>query len=149
MFGLKRYIALTISSKIGINGGVIAGGGIALLCGLIAIISLLAASFIWLADRYTPLTAALIFVGVFVVLTIGAVVYTVITRRSLMIKSDQALAQHSFISLVQPNHLQTAAKIANTIGWKRLAAVGGAALLVAGVAHEWSNRVPRPTTDEI
>jgi endo-1,4-beta-D-glucanase Y len=142
MFGLKRYIALTISSKTGISGGVIAGAGVALLCGLIAMISLLFASFIWLADRYTPLTAALIFADIFVVLTIGAVVYTVITRRSLLIKSDHALAQQSVISLVQPSHLQTAAKIANTIAWKRLAAVGGAALLVAGVAHEWGYSRP-------
>jgi hypothetical protein len=120
MAAIKKFIELKIQSKIGVNATVIIGLIVELLATLVAFVFALVTAFIWLADRYSPLTAALIVFGLFVAMAVAGAFVALSAHRAAAASAEKELAQHSALSFVQPTHLKTALQVANGIGWRRL-----------------------------
>ena len=140
MGALKKFIELKIQSKIGINATVIIGLLVALLATVVAFVFALVTAFIWLADRYSPLTAALIVFGLFVAIAVIGAIVAISAHRAAVASAEKALARQSTLSLVQPTHLKTALQFANGIGWRRVVPIVGVGFLAAGFARELSLR---------
>ena len=140
MGALKQFIELKIQSKIGINATVVVGLIVAVLATGITFTFALVIAFIWLADRYSPLTAALIVFALFLVIAVVGVVVALTAHRNAAATAEKALARHTVISFVQPTHLKTALQVVNGIGWRRLVPIVGVGLLAAGLMRELSLR---------
>jgi hypothetical protein len=140
MDALKQFIELKIQSKIGVNAAVVVGLIVAALATVITFTFALVTAFIWLAERYSPLTAALIVFALFLVIAVVGVVVALTAHRSAAATAEKALAAHTPISFVQPTHLKTALQVANRIGWRRLVPIVGVGFLAAGLVRELSLR---------
>jgi hypothetical protein len=140
MDAVKRFIELKIQSKIGINATVVLGLIVALLGSVVTFVFALVSAFLWLADRYSPLTAALIIFGLFLVVAVGGGVLALMAHRNAAASAEKALARQSALSFVQPSNLKTAFQVANGIGWRRLVPIVGVGFLAAGLARELSLR---------
>lgn len=97
-------------------------------------------AFIWLADRYSPLTAALIVFGLFLAIAVIGAIVAISAHRAAAASAEKALARQRVLSLVQPTHLKTALQVANGIGWQQLVPIVGVGFLAAGLTRELSLR---------
>lgn len=140
MGAVKRFLELKIQSKIGINATVAIGLIVALLGSVVTFVFALVVAFIWLAGRYSPLTAALVIFGLFLVVAVGGAVVALIAHRNAAASAEKELARQSALSFFQPAHLKTAFQVANRIGWRRLVPIVGLGFLAAGLARELSPR---------
>jgi hypothetical protein len=140
MLGIKQYIGLKIQSKTGLNSSVIIAMFVTLFATMVAVVFIVVTGYIWLSDRYSPLAGALIIFVAFVVVTIGAAVFTLAGHRHASSFAEQALAKQGSLSPVQPTHLKTALQIANGTGWRKIIPIVGAGLLTAGLVRDWSQR---------
>ena len=140
MGAIRKFIELKIQSKIGVNATVIVGLLVALLATVVAFVFALVTAFIWLADRYSPLTAGLIVFGLFAALAVIGVVVAISAHRAAAATAEKALAGQSTLSLVQPTHLKTALQVASGIGWRRVVPIIGMGFLAAGLVRELSMR---------
>jgi hypothetical protein len=90
MGAIKKFIELKIQSKIGINATVIIGLLVALLATVVEFVFALVTAFIWLADRYSPLTAALIVFGVFLAIAVLGAIVAISTHRAAAASAEKA-----------------------------------------------------------
>ena len=140
MGAIKKFIELKIRSKIGVNATVVIGLIFALLATLVAFVFALVSAFIWLADLYSPLTAALIVFGLFLAIAVVGAFVALSAHRAAAASAEKALARQSALSFVQPTHLKTALQVANGIGWRRIVPIVGVGFLAAGLARELTLR---------
>src|SRR5262249_56056395 len=91
MGNLRKYLALQAQAKTGLSSGLFAWGLVALVCGILTAGFILLIAFIWLAERYGPLIAAAIFAGIFLLVTIVAIVCSLQSRRLTVILALLAL----------------------------------------------------------
>src|SRR5215470_17972799 len=92
MGNLRKYLALQAQAKTGLSSGLFACGLVALVCGILTAGFILLIAFIWLAERYGPLIAAAIFAGIFLLVTIVAIVCSLQSRRRTVERAEVALA---------------------------------------------------------
>ena len=69
--------------------------GVGALCGAVTFGLVIFTAFIWLAQRYSPLTAALILTGFFLLVTIIALIACMMAHRSTITQAKQELARAS------------------------------------------------------
>src|SRR5712672_1834754 len=95
MSGWLRHFALSAQVRTGFSSQVVVWAVIAAVASTVALVFLLLAAFIWLADRYDPLTAGLVLGGVFVVIALIALIACLIARRRNMERARLELAARS------------------------------------------------------
>jgi len=139
MPGIKDYLELKIQSKTGINSAVIGGALVTILACSIAMVFALVFLFVWLADRYSPMAAALLLTGAAIGLAIVSAVLTLSAHKRVVAAAEQGLLKNSALSIVQPAYLKTAI-LGNAVGWKKLIPIVGVGLIAAGVAKEWNGK---------
>jgi hypothetical protein len=140
MSGWLRHLELTFKSKTGFGTGVLAWGLIALLGAAATVVFLIVAGFVALAERYSPLVAALALGGLFLVVTIVAVVGCLSSRRQTAAAAQLALAARSQAPWLDPRYLGVGIQIGRAIGWRRLVPLAAVGVLAAGLAKEWIGR---------
>jgi hypothetical protein len=140
MGGWLRHLELTFKSRTGFGAGVIAWGVIALLGAAATLVFLIVAGFVALAERYSPLVAALALGGLFLVVTIVAVVGCLSSRRQTAAAAQLALAARSQAPWLDPRYLGVGIQIGRAIGWRRLVPLAAVGVLAAGLAKEWIGR---------
>jgi hypothetical protein len=138
--GVKRYIELKVQSKIGIDAKVVIGLLIAALASIVAFVFALVIAYVWLADRYSPLIAAIFVFGTFVLVAIASATFALSAHRSASSSAEKALARQNALSFVQPAHLKSALQIVNGMGWQKIVPLLGLGLLTAGLMRELSSR---------
>ena len=151
MSGWLRHFALNAQVRTGFGSQVVVWAVIAAVASTVALVFLLTAVFVWLADRYDSLTAGLVLGGVFVLIALIAVIACLVTRRRNMERAHLELAARSSASanLLDPKLLGVGFQIGQAIGWRKLAALAAVGLLAAGLAKEWLGRdAASPTGDE-
>src|SRR5437879_5852851 len=134
MSAIKEYLELKIQSKTGINSAVIGGALVTVLACSIAIVFALVFLFVWLADRYSPMAAALVLTGAAICLAIVSAVLTFGAHKRVVTEAEQGLLKNGVTSMVQPAYVKTAVQVANAVGWKRLIPIVGVGIIAAGVA---------------
>src|SRR5215813_2273077 len=92
MSGWLRYFTLNAQARTGFSSQVAVWAAIAAVAAAIGVVFLLIAAFVWLADRYDPLTAGLVLGAAFVVLALIALIACIITRRRNITRARLELA---------------------------------------------------------
>ena len=107
---------------------------------VLAVVFLLVAAFVWLADRYGGPVAGLVLCGLFVLIALIALVTCLVIRRRNMERARLELAARSSASWLDPKLVAMGWQIGQAIGWRRIASLAAVAVLAAGVTKEWSER---------
>src|SRR5689334_22317533 len=139
MRGWLRYFALNAQVRTGLSAAVLAWAVIAAAAAVGGLIFLLIALFVWLAQLYGALIAAVALGCAFVLIALTALPVALMTRRSNMQRARLELAARSS-NWFDPRLMTVGVQIAQQIGWRRIISLVGAGLLAAGVAREWSAR---------
>lgn len=134
------YLKLKVRSKTGFSSSLLIWAGVAVLGLLGTTFFLGLAVFIWLAGWFTPLTAALILTGFFVLVLIIAVLALIMGRRSTIEHAELALAKRKTTPMFDTSLLTTGLQIGRTIGWRRFVPLVGVVMLAAGLARDWHER---------
>jgi hypothetical protein len=139
MSGWLRYFALNAQVRTGLSAAVLIWAIIAAAAAVGGLIFLLIALFVWLAQLYGALIAAVALGCAFVLIALIALAVALMTRRSNMQRARLELAARSS-NWFDPRLMTVGVQIAQQIGWRRIISLVGAGLLAAGVAREWSAR---------
>jgi hypothetical protein len=137
MGGLVRYLQLKAQAKTGLSAGVVIFAVLAALCAAMTFAFLVFAAFIWLAQRYSPLTAALVMCGLFLLLTILAGIGSLISRRSTIASAETKLASRASSPFFDPRMLGIGLQIGRAVGWRRLVPLVAVGVIAASLAREW------------
>jgi hypothetical protein len=139
MSGWLRYFALNAQVRTGLSVAVLIWAIVGAVAAAGAAIFLLAALFVWLAQLYGALIAAVALGCAFVLIALIALTVCLMTRRRNMERARLELAARSS-NWFDPKLVTVGVQIAQQIGWRRLVSLAGAALLAAGLAREWAGR---------
>jgi len=145
MSGWFRYLELMAKSRTGLGSGVLVGGLAAVAFAALALGFFIFAIFIELAERYDPLTAALVLGGLFLLMTIIALVYCLLSRRRTAANAKLELAAHPL--WLDPKVVGVGLQIGRAVGWHRVLPLTAVGLLSAGLAKEWLGRDKLETRD--
>jgi hypothetical protein len=140
MSGWLRHLELIVKSKTGLGSGVLVWALIAGLGGAATVGFFIFASFIALAERYGPLTAALALGGLFLLITIIALICCLSSQRRTVASAKLALAARSRAPWLDPKLLGAGLQIGRALGWRRLVPLAAVGFLAAGLAKEWLGR---------
>jgi hypothetical protein len=139
MGGWRRYLELKAQAKTGLSSVFIW----ALLATTFAILTaafILLVAFIWLAERYAPVSAAAALAGFFLLVTIIALVCCLWSRRRTIERAELALAARGNATWLDPKVLGGAIQVGRAVGWRRLLPLLAVGVLAAGVGMEWLGR---------
>ena len=148
MSGWLRYFTLKAQESTGLSSQILIWAIIAVIAVVVAVIFLLVAAFIWLADVYDGVVAGLVLAGVFALIALIAIVACLMIRRRNMERARLELPARSSASLLDPKLVAMGWQIGQAIGWRRLASLAAVAVLAAGVAKEWSGRQAAASDDD-
>ena len=141
MSGVLRYLELQAKAKTGLSSGVAVWAGVAIVGAAVTFGFVVLAAFIWLAERYSPLTAALILGAFFLLLTIIALIACKIAQGRNVQEAKVALAARSnAASWLDPRYLGIGMQAMRAIGWRRIVPLVAVGILAAGLAKEWGGR---------
>src|SRR5215210_2457954 len=118
--GLVRYLQLTAKARTGLSTGVVVCGVVALSAAAVAFFFAALALFIWLAERYSPLTAALVLAGFFLLLAILAGIGSLIAHRRTIADANLALQARSASPWLDPKMLPIGLQVVRSIGLRRI-----------------------------
>src|SRR5262249_17679845 len=91
MGGWRRYLELKAQAKIGLSSGLFVWALLAVVFGVLTAGFVLLIAFIWLAERYDVLTAAIALAGLFLLATIIAAISCLWSRRRTIEQAELAL----------------------------------------------------------
>jgi hypothetical protein len=132
-----HHIALMAKMRTGFGGQIIVCYLIAAASLVAAFVFLSAAGFVWLADRFGGLFAALILGGGFLLIAIIALVAAAMARRRNMERARIELAARRSANWLDPKLVAAGLEIGKTLGWRRIATLAAVGVLAAGLAREW------------
>jgi hypothetical protein len=147
MRGWLRYFALNAQVRTGLSGAVLIWAIIAAMAAAGAVVFLLVALFVWLADVYDAVIAGVLLGCAFAIIALIALVGCLMTRRRNIERARLELAARSS-NWLDPKLVGVGVQLAQTIGWRRLVSLAGVALLAAGLAREWSARGASSAADD-
>jgi hypothetical protein len=150
MSGWLRYFTLNAQARTGFSSQVAVWAAVAVVASVVAVVFLLTAAFIWLAQRYDSVTAGLVLGGLFIVIALIALVACMIVRRHNIIHARLELAARSNAGpgLLDPKLLGVGLQIGQAIGWRRLISLAAVGVLAAVLAKEWLGRDEAEAKDE-
>jgi uncharacterized membrane protein YqjE len=140
MGGWRRYLELQARAKTGLSSGLFVWALLAVVFGIVTAGLVLLIAFIWLAERYGPLTAAMALAGLFLLATIIAAVCCLWSRRRTIEQAELALAARKNVTWLDPKLLGSAIQVSRTVGWRKLVPLLAVGMLAAGVGMEWFAR---------
>jgi hypothetical protein len=129
-----------VSAKIEATLRMAVWGVAAAVSGVVGLLFLLIALFMWLADRYGPLTACTILGLVFMVLALGAVLALALTRRQSEVRARQQRARAATAWWLDPRILAGGLEAVRLLGSRRTTL-----LLLAAVASGFLLSSVRPS----
>jgi hypothetical protein len=150
MGGFLNYIELKAKAKTGLNAAVIIWAVVAALGAAATIVFIIFSAFIWLANRYDPLTAALLLTAFFLVVAAIAAVCSLAAHRRVISEAQLALqSRANAAAWLDPKYLATGLQIGRAIGWRRIVPLVAVGVLTAGLAREWfaNGNPPEQTGD--
>jgi hypothetical protein len=137
MRGWLHYLELQAKVKTGLSSSVIAWASVAAVGGAVTFGFLVLTAFIWLADRYTPLSAALILGAFFLLITIISLIASLVAHGRTVERARQELTTRSPAPWLDPRYLAVGLQVVRAIGARRLVPLVAVGLLAAGLAKEW------------
>src|SRR5258708_21067277 len=120
MGGWRRYLELQAQAKTGLSSGLFVWALLAVVFGVLTAGFVLLIAFIWLAERYSPLTAAIVLAGLFLFATIIAAISCLWSRRRTIEQAELALAARRNAIWLDPKVLGAAIQASRAVGWRNL-----------------------------
>jgi hypothetical protein len=150
--GLVNHLRLTARAQTGLSTAVIICALLAVIAALTAFVLFVFAGFIYLAERYSPLTAALVLAFGFLLIAILCAVIALAVQRRTSDEARRVLAVRSQSALLDPTMIGVLFQVGRAIGLRRIAPLIAAGFLAAALAKEWFRERPDeaadPETDE-
>ena len=140
MGGWRRYLELQAQAKTGLSSGLFVWALLAVVFGVLTAGFVLLFAFIWLAERYSSLTAAIALAGLFLLATIIAVICCLWSRRRTIEQAELALTARRPAIWLDPKVLGGAIQASRAVGWRKLVPLLAVGMLAAGVGMEWFGR---------
>lgn len=140
MSGWRRYLQLQAQAKTGLSSGLFVWALLAVVFGVLTAGFILLIAFIWLAERYGPLTAATVLASLFLVATIIAAICCLWSRHRTIEQAELALAARRPAIWLDPKLLSGAIQASRAVGWRKLVPLLAVGMLAAGVGMEWYGR---------
>jgi hypothetical protein len=135
--GWVRYLQLTAKAKTGFSPALVVFAIIAMICAATAFVLLVFTAFIWLAEHYRPLTAAIVLTLFFLFCAVLAGIAVVVTQRRTVSSANAALQARASKPWLDPATVGVMLQIGRGIGLRRVVPLLAAGLLAAGFAREW------------
>ena len=135
--GWVNYLRLTAKARTGLSQAVVVCALIAAIAALAASVFFVFAAFIWLAERYSPLTAALVLALAFLLIAILCALGALMAQRRTVDNAKRALAERSQSPWLDPGTLGMLFQVGRAIGLRRIAPLVAAGFLAAALAKEW------------
>src|SRR5262249_35755345 len=132
----------------GLSSSVAAWAVVALVAAIITLAFMIFAVFIWLAQRYGSLTAALVLCGAFLLITIIGLVACSLAHRHTVAQARRELAARSHAPWLDPRYLGIGIQVARAIGWRRVVPLLAVGVLAAVLGREWLGPAQPPISDE-
>ena len=148
MGGWRRYLELQAQAKTGLSSGLLVWALLAVVFGVLTACFVLLFAFIWLAERYSPLTAAILLAGLFLFATIITAISCLWSRRRTIEQAELALAARRNATWLDPKVLGGAIQASRAVGWRKLVPLLAVGMLAAGVGMEWFGRERPQVEDE-
>ena len=148
MGGWRRYLELQAQAKTGLSSNLFVWALLAVVFGVLTAGFVLLIAFIWLAERYDPLTAAITLAGLFLLATIIAAISCLWSRRRTIEQAELALAERRPAIWLDPKALGGAIQAGRAVGWRKLVPLLAVGMLAAGVGMEWFGRERPQVGDE-
>ena len=148
MGGWRRYLELQAQAKTGLSSNLFVWALLAVVFGVLTAGFVLLIAFIWLAERYDPLTAAITLAGLFLLATIIAAISCLWSRRRTIKQAELALAARRPAIWLDPKALGGAIQAGRAVGWRKLVPLLAVGMLAAGVGMEWFGRERPQVGDE-
>ncbi len=140
MGGWRRYLELKAQAKTGLSSGLFIWALLATTFAILTAAFILLVAFIWLAERYDPLSAAAALAGFFLLVTIIALICCLWSRRRTMERAELALAGRRNATWLDPKVLGSAIQVSRAVGWRELLPLLAVGVLAAGAGMEWIGR---------
>jgi hypothetical protein len=140
MGGWRRYLELQAKAKTGLSPGLFVWALLATMFAVVTFGFILVTAFIFLADRFDPLIAALALGGFFLLTTIIAVVCALWRHRRTIERAQLALAARRSTPLLDPRLLAGAVQVSRAIGARKLVPLVAIGVLAVGVGMQWYGR---------
>jgi uncharacterized membrane protein YqjE len=148
MGGWRRYLELQAQAKTGLSSGLFVWALLAVVFGVLTVGFVVLIAFIWLAERYSPLTAAIVLAGLSLFATIIAAISCLWSRRRTIEQAELALAARRNAIWLDPKVLGGAIQASRAVGWRKLVPLLAVGMLAAGVGMEWFGRERPQVEDE-
>src|SRR5262249_8564963 len=148
MGGWRRYLELEAEAKIGRGTRRFVWALLAVVFGVLTAGFVLLIAFIWLAERYSALTAAMVLAGLFLLATIIAAISCLWSRRRTIEQAELALAARRNALWLDPKGLGGAIQVSRAVGWRKLVPLLAVGMLAAGVGMGWVGRESPATKSE-
>jgi uncharacterized membrane protein YidH (DUF202 family) len=140
MGGWRRYLELQVQAKTGLSSGLFVWAFLAGVFGIVTAGFILLIAFIWMAERYDPLTAAIVLAGFFLLVTIIAAICCLWSRRRTIEQAELALAARRNATWLDPKVVSGVIQVSHAVGWRKLVPLLAVGILAAGVGMEWFGR---------
>lgn len=135
--GWIHHLQLTAKARTGLGTAVVVFALIAAIAAAAALVFFAVAAFIWLAEQYSELTAALVLGLCFLLIAILAALGALIAQRRTSERAKLALEARSQSPWLDPGTIGMLFQIGRTIGLRRIAPLAVAGFLAAALAKEW------------
>src|SRR5260370_17928975 len=118
MGGSRRYLELQAHAKTGLSSGFFVWALLAVVFGGLTAAFVLLIAFIWLAERYSPLTAAIVLAGLFLFATIIPPISSLWSRPRTLEQAPLALAARMKAIWLHPKALRDPLHASRSAGWR-------------------------------
>ena len=140
--GWVHHLQLTAKARTGLSTAVVVFALIAAIAAAAALVFFAVAAFIWLAEQYSELTAALVLGLFFLLIAILAALGALIAQHRTSARAKLALEARSQSPWLDPGTIGMLFQIGRTIGLRRIAPLVAAGFLAAALAKEWLRDQP-------
>jgi hypothetical protein len=140
MGGLRRYLELQAQAKTGLSSGLFVWALLAIVFGVLTAGFVVLIALIWLAEQYSPLTAAIVLAGLFLLATIIAAISCLWSRRRTIEQAELALAAHRNATWLDPKVAGGVIQVSRAVGWRKLVPLLATGILAVGAGMEWFGR---------
>src|SRR5260370_9562137 len=140
MGGLRKYLALQAQTRTGLSAGLLIWAALVVVFGTLTAVFIPLIAFIWLAERFNPLIAAAALAGLFLLVTIVALICCLRSRRRMIERAELALAARRHTVWLHPKLLRRAIQASRTGGWRKLVPLPAVGLVAPARRMEWVGR---------
>ena len=144
MGGVVRFLRLQAQVRTGLSSGVLVAAVLGIVFGVLAFVFVIASAFIWLAERFGPLVAALSMAAIFLLTTIIALLVCLLSRNAARRQAALELAERKRAMALDPRLMGVALQVGRSMPWRWAAPALAVVALAAGMGvQRLGRREPR------